>query len=220
MQRAQKRPLIIISKIWLHNSTYLKIDFVGYLKFIKHLVLSKAQILSYYLLSINRDIARLIMKKTTYQATLKDLALLVTTENYSDPELTQNLLQFGVNDPIIFTTDGTKSRFGMKKLNVKDGMKRLNLAATNPEVGKLTAQVILIEEKAIEFAPVTQVKSSAPKTEHLYQNTYNWKNEKRNIFERCTATELGKKYGIRLQYLNTVIQGKVKCSRGWSLVQS
>lgn len=160
------------------------------------------------------------MKKTTYQATLKDLALLVTTENYSDLELTKNLLQSGVKDPIIFTTDGTKSRFGMKKLNVKDGIKRLNLAATNPEIGKLTAQVILIEEKATEFAPIMEVKSSIPKTEHLYQNTYSWKNEKRNIFERCTATELGKKYGIRLQYLNTVIQGKVKCSRGWSLVQS
>ncbi|MEN9565040.1 MAG: hypothetical protein RLZZ69_236, partial [Cyanobacteriota bacterium] len=55
---------------------------------------------------------------------------------------------------------------------------------------------------------------------HLDQKTYSWKNEKRNISERCTAKELGSKYGIRLQYLNTVIQGKVKCSRGWSLVKS
>ena len=41
----------------------------------------------------------------------------------------------------------------MKKLNVKDGMKRLNLAASNPEIAKLTAQVVLIEDSATEFAP-------------------------------------------------------------------
>ena len=161
------------------------------------------------------------MKKTTYKATLKDLALLVSTENYSDPELAKSLLQSGVNDPIIFTTDGNKSRFGMKKLNVKDGMKRLNLAASNPEIGKLSAQVVLIEESATEFAPISKVKTSGqPASNTLVQNTYSWKNEKRNISEHCTATELGKKYGIRIQYLNTVIQGKVKCSRGWILVRS
>ncbi|MGD1922214.1 MAG: hypothetical protein ACFCAD_26960 [Pleurocapsa sp.] len=156
------------------------------------------------------------MKKTTYRATLKDLALLVSTENYSDPELAQSLLKSGVQDPIVFTTDGNKSRFGMKKLNVKDGIKRLNLAASNPEIGKLSAQVILIEESATEFAPLSQTKTSGQAaTNHLAQNTYSWKNEKRNISEHCTATELGKKYGIRIQYLNTVIQGKVKCSSGW-----
>lgn len=161
------------------------------------------------------------MKQITYQATLKDLSLLVSTENYSNPELADNLLQQGVVDPIIFTTDGSKSRFGMKKLIVKDGMKRLNLAASNPEIGKLTAQVVLIEDTVAELVPSVERKSSIQKTDNsLYQNTYSWKNEKRNISERCTATELGKKYGIRLQYLNTVIQGKVKCSRGWSLVRS
>lgn len=161
------------------------------------------------------------MKKTTYQATLKDLAILVATENYSDPELAKNLLQHGVQDPIIFTTDGDKSRFGMKKLNVKDGMKRLNLAASNPEIGKLSAQVILLEESATEFVSLPSTKTPVkPVANHLAQNTYSWKNEKRNISEHCTATELGKKYGIRIQYLNTVIQGKVKCSRGWSLVRS
>ena len=161
------------------------------------------------------------MKKTTYQATLKDLALLVPTENYSDPELAKSLLHSGVKDPIIFTTDGNKSRFGMKKLNVKDGMKRLNLAASNPDIGKLNARVILIEESATEFVPISKTKSSGRSTNvALAQNTYSWKNEKRNISEHCTAVELGKKYGIRIQYLNTVIQGKVKCSRGWSLVRS
>ena len=161
------------------------------------------------------------MKKITYQATLKDLALLVSTESYSNRELAENLLQYGVAEPIIFTTDGAKSRFGMKKLNVKDGKKRLNLAASNPEIGRLVARVVLIEDTVAEFVPIQQTKSSEQKSDnHLYQNTYVWKNEKRNIFEKCTATELGKKYGIRLQYLNTVIQGKVKCSRGWSLVQS
>lgn len=162
------------------------------------------------------------MKKITYQAKLKDLALLVSTENYSNPELAEDLMQFGVKDPIVFTTDGTKSRFGMKKLNVKDGMKRLNLAASNPEIGKLNAHVVLIEDTIAEFMPAIEVKSHHLQNtdNYLSQNTYSWKNEKRNIFEHCTATELGKKYGIRLQYLNTVIQGKVKCSRGWSLVRS
>ncbi|MCC0177162.1 hypothetical protein I4641_09250 [Waterburya agarophytonicola K14] len=161
------------------------------------------------------------MKKTTYQATLKDLALLVSTENYSNPELVKSLLESGVKDPIIFTTDGKKSRFGMKKLNVEDGMKRLNLAASNPEIGKLVAQVVLIEDSATELIPLFGTKSSSQATnKQLCQNTYSWKNEKRNISEHCTATELGKKYGIRIQYLNTVIQGKVKCSRGWSLVRS
>lgn len=161
------------------------------------------------------------MKQIIYQATLKDLALLVATENYSNPELAKNLLQFGVTKPIIFTTDGTKSRFGMKKLNVKDGMKRLNLAASYAEIGQLTTQVILIEESVADLITTAETKSTLPETSQLlYQNTYNWKNEKRNIFEHCTAKELGKKYGIRLQYLSTVIQGKVKCSRGWSLVKS
>lgn len=161
------------------------------------------------------------MKQITYQAKLKDLALLVSTENYSNPELAKKLLQSGVNDPIVFTTDGAKSRFGMKKLMIKDGAKRLNLAASNPEVGELMAQVVLIEDSIAELIPPVPLKSSPQKSErHLYQNTYRWKNEKRNILEHCTATELGRKYGIRLQYLNTVIQGKVKCSRGWSLIQS
>jgi hypothetical protein len=164
------------------------------------------------------------MRKITYQATLKDLTFLVSTENYNNPELAQSLLELGVTDPIIFSTDGAKSRFGMQKLTVKDGTKRLNLAASNPEIGNLIAQVILMENSAIELIPVVEtveVKSSARKTDtHLYQNPYSWKNEKRNISEYCTAKELGKKYGIRLQYLNTVIQGKVKCTRGWSLIQS
>lgn len=161
------------------------------------------------------------MKQITYQAKLKDLALLVSTENYNDPELAKNLLQFGVTTPIIFTTDGAKSRFGMKKLIIKDGTKRLNLAASNPDIGQLIAQVVLIENSIAEFIPQVEVKSSAQQSDrNLYQNSYSWKNEKRNISEYCTATELGKKYGIRLQYLNTVIQGKVKCTRGWSLVQS
>ncbi|MGF1588888.1 MAG: hypothetical protein ACFCU7_06550 [Pleurocapsa sp.] len=161
------------------------------------------------------------MKKITYQAALKDLTLLVSTENYHNPELANSLLESGVKDPIIFSTDGTKSRFGMKKLNVKDGMKRLNLAATNQEIGELVAQVILVEDSATELIPLVKASSSTKQNDlHLDQNTYSWKNEKRNISEHCTAKELGNKYGIRLQYLNTVIQGKVKCSRGWSLVQS
>ena len=161
------------------------------------------------------------MKKITYQAALKDLILLVPTKSYSDPELAKSLLESGIQDPIIFSTDGTKSRFGMKKLNVKDGMKRLNLAATNVEIGELVAQVILVEESVTELFPVVKPQSSGKQPDlHLYQNTYSWKNEKRNISEHCTAKELGSKYGIRLQYLNTVIQGKVKCSRGWSLVQT
>lgn len=165
------------------------------------------------------------MKKITYQAALKDLILLVPTEQYSNPELAQSLIESGVNEPIIFSTDGTKSRFGMKKLNVKDGLKRLNLAASNPEIGELIAQVVLVEESITELIPLTTTSSSTSSgkktTEvHLDQKTYSWKNEKRNISERCTAKELGSKYGIRLQYLNTVIQGKVKCSRGWSLVRS
>lgn len=161
------------------------------------------------------------MKKITYQAALKDLVLLVPTENYNDPELAQNLIENGVRDPIIFATDGTKSRFGMKKLNVKDGVKRLNLAATNQEIGELVAQVVLVEDSLAELTSTPNVLHSVKQTDaSLYQKTYSWKNEKRNISEHCTAKELGRKYGIRLQYLNTVIQGKVKCSRGWSLVQS
>jgi hypothetical protein len=163
------------------------------------------------------------MKKITYQAALKDLILLVPTEEYSNPELAQSLMESGVNEPIIFSTDGTKSRFGMKKLNVKDGLKRLNLAASNPEIGELIAQVVLVEDSITELMPLASTTTATDKktTEvHLDQKTYSWKNEKRNISERCTAKELGSKYGIRLQYLNTVIQGKVKCSRGWSLVKS
>ena len=161
------------------------------------------------------------MKNISYQARLRDLALLVPTETYSNPELAKNLLQFGVTAPIIFTTDGTKSRFGMKELTIKDGMKRLNLAASNPEIGKLIAQVILIENSAVEQIQAVEVKAPVKQNNnHLYQNSYSWKNEKRNISEYCTAKELGTKYGIRLQYLNTVIQGKIKCTRGWSLVQS
>ena len=160
------------------------------------------------------------MKEITYQAALKDLILLVDTQTYSNPELAKSLLESGIQDPIVFSTDGTKSRFGMKKLNVKDGMKRLNLAASNPEIGKLTAQVVLMEDTMAEFLPASEKKSTIEKTDsYLYQNTYSWKNEKRNISEHCTAKELGSKYGIRIQYLNTVIQGKVKCTRGWSLAQ-
>lgn len=161
------------------------------------------------------------MKQITYQATLKDLALLVNTENYDNPELAQNLLELGVTTPIIFSTDGAKSRFGMQKLTVKDGTKRLNLAASNPEIGNLVAHVILIENSVTKLIPLVEtadVQSPVQKIDtHLEQNSYSWKNEKRNISEYCTAEELGSKYGIRLQYLNTVIQGKVKCTRGWSL---
>ena len=172
-------------------------------------------------LSILRLQSIVTMKKITYQAALKDLILLVDTENYSNVELTKSLLSSGVKDPIIFSTDGTKSRFGMKKLKVKDGIKRLNLAATNKEIGELIASVILIEESSFELVPSTVGKTSSKQTDkHLYQNNYSWINEKRNISEYCTAKELGLKYGIRLQYLNTVIQGKVKCTRGWSLVRS
>ncbi|MBE9043383.1 hypothetical protein IQ255_02990 [Pleurocapsales cyanobacterium LEGE 10410] len=163
------------------------------------------------------------MKQITYQATLKDLTLLVPTEDYSNSELASSLLELGVINPIVFSTDGTKSRFGMKKLTVKDGIKRLNLAATNPEIGKLTAQVVLIEDSATGLVPSSSIAvPSSPRQidEYLYHDSYNWKNEKRNISEYCTAKELGSKYGIRLQYLNTVIQGKVKCSRGWSLIRS
>jgi hypothetical protein len=161
------------------------------------------------------------MKKITYQAALKNLIQLVDTENYSNAELAQSLLDSGVREPIVFSTDGTKSRFGMKKLKVKDGMKRLNLAATNKEIGELVARVVLIEESSIELVPSTVAQTSSNHTDkYLYQNNYSWVNKKRNISEYCTAKELGLKYGIRLQYLNTVIQGKVKCSRGWSLVRS
>jgi hypothetical protein len=164
------------------------------------------------------------MKKITYKAALKDLVHLVSTENYNNPELVQSLLEFGVTDPIVFSTDGAKSRFGMQKLTVKDGAKRLNLAACNPDIGNLIAQVILMENSATEVIScidTIELKSSVKSTDpHLYQNPYSWKNEKRNISEYCTAKELGSKYGIRLQYLNTVIQGKVKCTRGWSLIES
>lgn len=160
------------------------------------------------------------MKKITYQAALKDLILLVPTESYSNPELERSLIEFGVREPIVFATDGTKSRFGMKKLSVKDGMKRLNLAASNQEIGELVARAILIEESVIELTPAVKSHYSKSTDTHLYQKTYSWINEKRNISEHCTANELGSKYGIRLQYLNTVIQGKVKCSRGWSLIRS
>ena len=161
------------------------------------------------------------MRKTTYQAALKDLILLVPTENYSDPQLEASLLKFGVQKPIIFATDGSKSRFGMKKLTVKDGTKRLNLAATKQKIGELIVQVVLIEDSVLELASTQRADSVARSTDiNLDRETYNWINEKRNISEHCTAKELGNKYGIRLQYLNTVIQGKVKCSRGWSLVRS
>lgn len=161
------------------------------------------------------------MKKITYQAALKDLIHLVPTEEYSNPELAENLLEFGVQQPIIFATDGSKSRFGMKKLTIKDGKKRLNLAANDPAIGELVAQAVLVEDSALELTPITRSDSTIRQTDvNLYQKTYSWINEKRNITEHCTAKELGSKYGIRLQYLNTVIQGKVKCSRGWSLAHS
>ncbi len=182
-------------------------------------LISRLRIFGVNILLINSDKNKLTMKKITYQATLKDLALLVPTENYTDPELVQSLLQSGVTSPIIFTTDGATSRFGMKKLTVKDGTKRLNLAASNPEVGKLTAPVILIENSVAELISTVEVNTAKRSDIPLDQNAYSWKNEKRNISEHCTAKELGNKYGIRLQYLNTVIQGKVKCTRGWSLAQ-
>ena len=161
------------------------------------------------------------MRKTTYQAALKDLVLLVPTEDYSDPQLEASLLESGVEKPIIFATDGSKSRFGMKKLTVKDGTKRLNLAATKQEIGKLVAQVILVEDSITELTLTPRTNSiTQPTDSNLDRETYSWVNKKRNISEHCTAKELGRKYGIRLQYLNTVIQGKVKCSRGWSLAQS
>ncbi len=181
--------------------------------------ISRLRIFGVNILSISSDKNKLTMKKITYQATLKELALLVPTESYTDPELAQSLLQSGVTTPIIFTADGATSRFGMKKLTVKDGMKRLNLAASNSEIGKLTAPVILIENSVTELISTVEVNTAKQSDIPLDQNTYSWKNEKRNISEHCTAKELGKKYGIRLQYLNTVIQGKVKCTRGWSLAQ-
>ena len=172
-------------------------------------------------ISLKLTVTRLIMKKITYQAALKDLVLLVPTEDYSNPQLEASLLEFGVQKPIIFATDGSKSRFGMKKLTVQDGTKRLNLAATKQEISELIAQVVLVEDSVLELASTTRYNSVTQPTEiNLDRETYNWINEKRNISEHCTAKELGRKYGIRLQYLNTVIQGKVKCSRGWSLAQS
>ena len=159
------------------------------------------------------------MKKITYQASLKDLALLVPTENYSNQELAQSLLEEGVTTPIIFSADGGKSRFGMKELTVKDGKKRLNLAASHPEIGRLTATVILIEDSLTELIDIEAKPRGKQSDARLDQHAYSWKNEKRNISEHCTAKELGLKYGIRIQYLNTVIQGKVKCSRGWSLAR-
>lgn len=159
------------------------------------------------------------MRKITYQATLSELALLVTTTEYTNPELAENMLEFGVTSPIVLISNGTKSKFGMKKISVKDGVKRLNLAANNPEIGKLMAQVVLIDNSVDYFLDLNQVKSSAKKAdEYKYHDIYKWKNEKRNIFEHCTAENLGKKYGIRVQYLYSVIQGKLQSARGWSLV--
>lgn len=161
------------------------------------------------------------MKNITYKAKLSDLALLVPTNNYTNPELAENLLKFGVTAPIIFTANGAKSRFGMKELIVKDGTKRLDLAASNPEIGKLIAQVILIENSVSDFIkPIEMTPPTENVDSYIYLNSYSWKNEQRNISEYCTAKELGKKYGIRVQYLNTVIKGKTKCTRGWSLAQS
>ncbi|BAU64272.1 hypothetical protein STA3757_16430 [Stanieria sp. NIES-3757] len=160
------------------------------------------------------------MKKITYQATLGELALLVTTTDYSNPELAENMLQFGVTAPIVLISNGAKSKFGMKKITVKDGAKRLNLAAKNPEIAKLVAQVILMDD-SVEYVPeIMKVSPSAHKIdEYKYHDIYSWKNEKRNISEHCTAENLGKKYGIRVQYLYPVIKGKMKSARGWSLVE-
>lgn len=161
------------------------------------------------------------MRKITYQAALKDLIHLVPVEEYSNPELAESLLELGVQQPIVFATDGSKSRFGMKKLEIEDGKKRLGLAVRDPAIGELIAQTILIENSVLELVPPTSSASATRQTNlHLSQKTYSWINKKRNITEYCTAKELGSKYGIRLQYLNTVIQGKVKCSRGWSLASS
>ena len=158
------------------------------------------------------------MGNITYQATLREIAHLIETKDYSNPELTQDLLQNGVTEPIILMTNGTKSRFGMKKIVVKDGAKRLNLAAKNLEIGQLKAQVTLISDSVDDFAEMSQVKQSTDQEDaKIYHDVYSWKNEKRNISERCTAGELAKKYGIRVQYLYTVIKGKLKSTRGWSL---
>jgi hypothetical protein len=159
------------------------------------------------------------MKKITYQATLGELALLIKTTEYTNPELAEHMLKFGVTSPIVLISNGTKSKFGMKKISVKDGTKRLNLAANNPEIGKLVAQVILIDASVDCVPEVTKPNTSVSNTDdYKYHDIYSWKNEKRNISEHCTAENLGKKYGIRVQYLYSVIKGKLKSARGWSLV--
>ncbi len=158
------------------------------------------------------------MKNITYQATLREIAYLVETKDYQNPKLAEDLLTNGVTEPIVLTSDGAKSRFGMKKISVKDGVKRLNLAAKNPEIGQLLAQVTLISDSVDNFVDASpQNVAVEQKNTQKYNDVYCWKNEKRNISERCTASELAKKYGIRVQYLYTVITGKLKSTRGWTL---
>ena len=158
------------------------------------------------------------MKNITYQATLREIAYLVDTKDYQNSKLAEDLLKNGVSEPIVLTSNGAKSRFGMKKISVKDGAKRINLAAKNPEIGQLVAQVTLTSDSVDNFVDASSqnVAVEKPNTQK-YNDVYCWKNEKRNISERCTASELAKKYGIRVQYLYTVITGKLKSTRGWTL---
>lgn len=158
------------------------------------------------------------MNNITYQATLREIAYLVETKDYQNSQLAEDLLKNGVTEPIVLVSNGTKSRFGMQKISVKDGAKRLNLAAKNPEIGQLVAQVSLISDSVDDFADASPQNAPVePQNTQRYNDVYCWKNEKRNISERCTASELAKKYGIRVQYLYTVITGKLKSTRGWTL---
>ncbi|GAB4532734.1 MAG: hypothetical protein Tsb0014_17460 [Pleurocapsa sp.] len=160
------------------------------------------------------------MQHITYQTTLGELVPLVETTDYTNAELVEDLLQNGVTSPVILIANGAKSRFGMKKISVKDGNKRLNLAAKNKKIAKLKVQVVLLDHSSetMEVAASTQTFSSRSSVEQFPEsNIYRWKNEKRELLECCTPKELAQKYGIRMQYLNTVIQGKVKSTKGWSL---
>lgn len=164
------------------------------------------------------------MNNITYQAKLGELVLMVETTGYTNPELAEDMLKYGVTSPIVLISNGTKSRFGMKKISIKDGKKRLNLAASNKKIAQLTAQVILMDNSFdyVAIASPSKILSKSNNVEQYQDNNnnnniYNWKNEKRNLFECCTPKELGQKYGIRMQYLQTVIQGKVKSTKGWSL---
>jgi hypothetical protein len=160
------------------------------------------------------------MQHITYQTTLGELVPLVETTDYTNPELVEDLLQHGVTSPIILIANGAKSRFGMKKISVKDGNKRLNLAAKNKKIAQLPVQVMLMDDSYETLSMTTPTRKFSHKNsveQPQESNIYRWKNEKRNLFECCTPKELAQKYGIRMQYLNTVIQGKVKSTKGWSL---